>query len=135
MMLALPPPVPVVCVRAAAEHYRLPPLALVGILGAEGGGPGVVHKNRDGSEDLGPMQIISRWLSGLSRYGATREKLIDDPCTNVWVGAWILAKAFARDRDIWKAIGHYHSGRPAESRKYRRKVAHIILQWLGEAHH
>ena len=133
MMPALPPSVPVACVWSAASHYRLPPVALIGILGAEGGRPGLVRKNRDGSEDLGPMQINSRWLPILSRYGATRQKLIDDPCTNIWVGAWILARAFAVDRDIWKAIGHYHSRRPTESRRYRRRVAHKILRWLKEA--
>ncbi len=127
-----PPPVPVACVWSAAEHYRLPPVALLGILGAEGGRPGQVSRNTDGSEDLGPMQINSRWLPTLSRYGATRERLISDPCTNVWAGAWILALAYSHDGDIWKAIGHYHSWRPQESRRYRRRVERKILRWLKE---
>ena len=127
-----PPPVPVECVWSAAKHYRLPPVALIGILGAEGGRPGEVSRNTDGSEDLGPMQINSRWLPTLSRYGATRERLIEDPCTNVWVGAWILALAYSHDGDIWQAIGHYHSWRPKESRRYRRRVERVILRWLKE---
>ncbi|EIJ75014.1 MAG: conjugal transfer protein TrbN [Leptospirillum sp. Group II 'C75'] len=88
-MPVLPPlPVPVACIWQAAGYYRLPPLALVGILGVEGGRPGQAVRNTDGSEDLGPMQINSRWLPLLSRYGLTRAKILGDPCTNVWAGAW-----------------------------------------------
>ncbi|MCL4485066.1 MAG: lytic transglycosylase domain-containing protein [Nitrospirae bacterium] len=131
-MMDLPPlPVPVACVRAASGYYRLPPLALVGILEAEGGKPGVASRNRDGSEDLGPMQINSRWLPMLTRYGLTREKLLKDPCANVWAGAWILARSYARDGDVWTAIGHYHSWKKGESRKYRRRVARILRRNYG----
>ena len=128
MMPALPPPpVPVECVWSAAEHYRLPPVALIGILGAEGGHPGQVSRNTDGSEDLGPMQINSRWLPRLERSGLTRTEILANPCVNIWAGAWILALAYARDGDIWTAIGHYHSRKRGESRRYRRKVARAIL--------
>lgn len=133
-MPALPPlPVPAACVRSAASHYRLPPLALVGILETEGGKPGQAVRNADASEDLGPMQINSRWLSRLSRYGLTRGRLLEDPCANVWAGAWILARAYARDGDIWTAIGHYHSRNRVESRRYRRRVARAISRWIGAA--
>ena len=135
MMPSLPPPpVPVECVWSAAEHYRLPPVALIGILGAEGGRPGQVSRNTDGSEDLGPMQINSRWLPRLERYGLDRAKLLGDPCTNVWAGAWILALAYSHDGEIWQAIGHYHSWRPKESRRYRRRVEREIRRWLKEVH-
>lgn len=134
MMPALPPlPAPVACVWAAADHYHLPPLALVGILEAEGGRAGLAHRNADGSEDLGPMQINTRWLPRLERYGLGRARLLSDPCANVWAGAWILALAIARDGDVWTAIGHYHSGRPAESRKYRRRVARELSEWARES--
>ena len=128
MMPAIPPlPVPVACIWSAAGYYRLPPLALVGILGVEGGRPGIANRNADGSEDLGPMQINSRWLPRLERSGMTRTEILTNPCANVWAGAWILALAYARDRDIWTAIGHYHSRKRGESRRYRRKVARAIL--------
>ena len=135
MTADLPPlPVPVACVRSAAVEYRLPPLALFGILAAEGGRPSLVHKNRDGSEDYGPMQINSRWLPLLSRDGESRTRLIDDPCENVRAGAWILAQVLSRDGNIWTAIGHYHSPSPRESRRYRHRVGRMILSWIGRAH-
>lgn len=130
-MMDLPPlPVPVACVRSAAGYYGLPPLAIVGILGAEGGRLGQAVRNTDGSEDLGPMQINSRWLPRLAQYGLTRTKLLMNPCANVWAGAWILARSYARDGDVWMAIGHYHSGRLGESRKYRLRVSRILSKWL-----
>ncbi|MHB8368926.1 MAG: lytic transglycosylase domain-containing protein [Leptospirales bacterium] len=116
------PPVPPACVVSAAVQYRVPTMALYGIMAVEGGANGVRHRNRDGSEDLGPMQINTRWLSFVSRYGVSREDVLWKPCTNVWVGAWILARAQARDRNIFVAIGHYHSYRPLEAQRYRRKV-------------
>lgn len=125
-----PPPVPIACVRSAADHYHLPKLALIGIMKVEGGRVGTVHRNGDGSEDLGPMQINTRWLGILKKYGATRTRLIHDACTNVWAGAWILALNYSKDRDIWMAIGHYHSYRKDESRRYRRKVAVRIVRWV-----
>jgi len=130
-MMDLPPlPVPVACIWSSAGYYQLPPLALVGILGAEGGKPGQAVRNADGSEDLGPMQINSRWLPMLTRYGLTRTKILASPCANVWAGAWILARAYARDGDVWMAIGHYHSWKTGESRKYRRRVKRILSKWL-----
>jgi len=129
MMPALPPlPVPVACIWSAAGYYRLPPLALVGILRVEGGRPGRVSRNADGSEDLGPMQINTRWLPRLERAGLTRKEILTNPCANIWAGAWILALAYARDKDIWMAIGHYHSRNRGESRRYRRKVEREIVR-------
>lgn len=131
-MPVLPPlPVPVACIWQAAGYYRLPPLALVGILGVEGGRPGQAVRNTDGSEDLGPMQINSRWLPMLSRYGLTRTRILNNPCANVWAGAWILARAYARDGDVWQAVGHYHSWKKGESCRYRRRVAQAILKEIG----
>lgn len=126
MMDLPPPPVPFICVWEAAAYYRIPPLALVGILGVEGGRAGFAHRNTDGSEDLGPMQINSRWLPPLEKSGLTRTEILNNPCANVWAGAWILALAYSHDGDIWKAIGHYHSRNRKESRRYRRKVARAI---------
>ena len=131
-MMDLPPlPVPVACIWSAAGYYRLPPLALVGILDVEGGQAGMASRNADGSEDLGPMQINSRWLPRLERSGLTRTEILANPCANVWAGAWILALSYARDRDIWTAIGHYHSRKRGESRRYRRKVAKAIAKAIA----
>jgi hypothetical protein len=66
------------------------------------------HEHRTGSVDLGLMQINSRWLATLARYGITREGLLE-PCTSVMVGAWILADLFARHGTTWEAVGAYNA--------------------------
>ena len=42
------------------------------------------------SEDVGLMQINSSWYITLSRMGITRKDLLENPCQNIHVGAWML---------------------------------------------
>ena len=50
-----------------AAVYHLPPRVLPAIQSVEGGRVGLVHVNRDGSEDLGVMQINTLWIGPLAR--------------------------------------------------------------------
>ena len=56
------------CMALVAQTYSLPPRVLPSIQAVEGGGPGTVYRNTDGSDDLGVMQINTLWLPTLSRY-------------------------------------------------------------------
>ena len=51
--------------------------------------PQAVDHNRNGSRDIGLMQINSTWLPRLSARGIT-ERALFNPCTSIHVGAWIL---------------------------------------------
>jgi peptide-methionine (R)-S-oxide reductase len=55
--------VTVACVRHAARAERVPLAALVGLLRVEGGHVGHSHRNRNGTFDMGPMQINTIWLA------------------------------------------------------------------------
>lgn len=68
-----------------------------------------VNYNRDGSADYGVMQINSRWLEELSAFGIERDHLWD-PCTNIHVGAWVLAQKIQALGFTWRAIGAYNAG-------------------------
>ena len=66
------------------------------------------HFHRTRSIDIGLMQINSRHLPKLARYGITEARLFE-PCTNLDVGAWLLADLFARKGLSWDSVGAYNA--------------------------
>ncbi|MDP2564373.1 lytic transglycosylase domain-containing protein [Pseudoalteromonas marina] len=106
-MFELPP-----CLYNIAEDYQIPPTLIMAIHKTEGGKPGsVIGPNRNGSYDLGPMQINDLWLPELKEQGISREELINDACINIKVGAWILAKRYKEFDNSWiKAVKAYNAG-------------------------
>jgi soluble lytic murein transglycosylase-like protein len=68
-----------------------------------------MHRNADGTIDIGMMQINSSWLPALAQHGIQRAHLWDG-CTNIKVGAWILAQNANRLGWNWDAVGAYNVG-------------------------
>jgi len=83
--------------------------------------PGAIHQNVDGSYDVGLMQINSKWLPHLNKYGITPAHLLD-PCINLNVGAYILAVSMTRYGNTWQAIGAYHSATPERRDRYALSI-------------
>ena len=113
-----------------ANAYHLPPRVLPSIHAVEGGNIGVVHRNTDGSEDLGVMQVNTLWLSPLSRVthlseADIRNRLLDQPCFNIAAAGYILHTYLAETRgDLLQAIGDYHSHTPVLNQAYQAQVIH-----------
>ena len=100
------------CVVEAAETYSLPLAALVGILATEGGKTGVALSNTNGTWDMGPFQINTCHIGELLEAGMSPGVILRDGCVNAHAAAWILRKEYDRTRNIWDAVGAYHSRTP-----------------------
>ena len=111
-----------------ASLYNLPPRVLPSIHVIEGGQVATVHVNTDGSQDLGYMQINTRWLPVLARYtglgdAAVRQNLLSRPCFNIAAAGYILRGYLDETRgDVMLAIGDYHSHTAQLNTDYQRKV-------------
>ncbi|HIA1483649.1 TPA: transglycosylase SLT domain-containing protein [Salmonella enterica] len=73
----------------------------------------------------GLMQIDSQHLLFLKKYGITKENLISDICLNIYVGAYIMAVAFNKFGENWKAVGAYNAGFKENSKQQERRTLYV----------
>jgi len=98
------------------------------VLREENGKAGQVRRNKNGSFDMGPMQINSVHLPELAKYGITQTMLTNDECLNIHVGTYYLQKniittpGFWTAAGFWKAVGNYHSATPDKNIRYQYRV-------------
>lgn len=123
-----------VCIFSAAQTYVVPPSVILGILNVEGGRIGQAVKNTNNSYDLGPMQINTIWIPELANYwGVSRatalQKVRDDACINIGVGAWILRRKMNETGSLYKGIAYYHSATPHLGHNYRLKVVNAMQRY------
>jgi soluble lytic murein transglycosylase-like protein len=110
------------CWEEAGNRYGVNPNLLVAIARTESSmNPNAVNRNRDGTYDLGLMQINSRWFPTLRKYGISEQQL-RQPCFSIHVGAWIMAQNMLRFGNSWDAVGAYNSPNPARRIAYAQKV-------------
>ena len=110
------------CWEEAASRYGVNPHLLYAIAKTESGlNPKAVNRNKNGSVDLGLMQINSRWFPILRKHGIDEQSLLD-PCTSIHVGAWILAENMRRMGNSWEAVGAYNARNPVLRQRYAGKV-------------
>ncbi len=119
------------CLMLASQTYSIPPAVLVGIYKAEGGKVGQEVKNKNGSYDLGPMQINTIWLPELAKeWGVSestaRKWVRDDACLNTNVSAWILNQHYKETKSMAQAIAYYNSRTPVHGEKYQKRVIGIM---------
>ncbi|CAM2187858.1 Transglycosylase-like protein with SLT domain [Paraburkholderia sacchari] len=110
------------CLDDAARFHHVNVQLVRAIATVESGQrAGAIHLNDDGTTDIGLMQINSRWLTTLSRFGVSRTGL-QDGCTNAYIGAWILSRDIRRLGLTWDAIGAYNAGTHQKRIAYARRV-------------
>ena len=78
-----------------------------------------LHVNRNGTTDLGLMQINSAWIDPMH---LNREELIADPCYNVMAGARILRQCIDKHGYTWEAVGCYNAKSKGKRVGYSWKI-------------
>jgi len=78
-----------------------------------------VNKNKNGSTDLGLMQINSSWVDAMN---LNRGELISNPCYNVMTGANILRQCIDRHGYTWEAVGCYNANSKDKRVGYSWKI-------------
>nr|WP_242404650.1 lytic transglycosylase domain-containing protein [Janthinobacterium agaricidamnosum] len=110
------------CWEDAARLYGVNPELLYAVAKTESQlNPRAVHRNANGTRDIGLMQINSTWLPVLHKYGIDEQQLLD-ACTSIYVGAWIMADNMRRMGNSWQAVGAYNAANPVLRASYALKV-------------
>lgn len=122
------------CMVMVSSFHHLPSGVLSSIQKVEGGYPGAVRQNTNGTQDLGVMQINTRWVTPLvhvTHQPGTKiyERLRDDSCYNIAVAGAIM-KLYLQEThgDIMQAIGNYHSHTPYLNIRYQMQVLNAAYQ-------
>lgn len=110
------------CFNIASSKYQIPSKLLKAIAQTETKqNPLAIHVNDNHTYDIGIMQINSTWLPKLKRVGIHRIDLLDG-CSNIQIGAWILAQNIKQYGFNLKAIGAYNSSIPEIQKQYAETV-------------
>ncbi|VWB42455.1 lytic transglycosylase [Burkholderia lata] len=117
------------CFERAAGYQGVNPQILRAIAWYESkGNPAAVHRNADGSIDVGQTQINSVHFGELRRNGVPPGAL-KDACVNIYVAAWMLKRKMVRYGNTWQAIGAYHSETPRFRDEYARNIHAVLVSW------
>ncbi len=108
------------CFVNASQKYKVPKQVLIAIAGVESKfKASAINRNKNGSYDLGVMQINSSWFGKLAKIGISEQSLYQ-PCQNIMVGTWILAQNINSYGFNWVAIQRYNGS--DTQLKYAQKV-------------
>jgi hypothetical protein len=122
------------CMALTASFYHLPPRVLPSIQAVEGGQIGTIHPNADGTQDLGVMQVNSRWIAPIAHYVRMTEqavalRLLNDSCFNI-AAAGLILRTYLNEAhgNLMQAVGYYNSHTPTHGLVYRTKVINAALK-------
>ncbi|WGM08765.1 lytic transglycosylase domain-containing protein [Arsenophonus nasoniae] len=126
------------CFNEAGAIYQIDPKLLKAIAQQESSlSAKAVNINRDKqgrvlSVDYGLMQVNSTHIRKLQKMGIihNHEDLLNQPCLNVKIGAWILAQHLRECGVNWACLGSYNAGfHPRNEQKRLRYAQQIYARY------
>lgn len=135
LLLAWPLPSFAYCFQEAGQRYEVDPLLLEAIAIQESRlRQGASNKNYDAqgrliSTDYGVMQINTANANRLIQMGLIQrpEDLLKDPCFNVQVGAWVLARHLRVCGNTWRCLGSYNAGFHPSAKQEAKRLLYARL--------
>lgn len=122
------------CVIDASKRFKIPVSIILSILDVEGGEVGVKASNKNGTWDIGPMQINTCHMEELAPFGITKYDLQTNGCLNVQAGTWLLRQLLNRNNGrMLDAVGKYHSYNQPYKGRYQRKIIKAYRQLKADA--
>jgi soluble lytic murein transglycosylase-like protein len=117
------------CFEDAGRYYGVSPHLLWAIAKVESNfNPRALNRNKNGTYDIGLMQINSSWFPYLKKHGID-PSLLWEPCYNAHVGAMVLRHCIDTYGYNWRAVDCYNKGKRArENSMYVWKVYKSLLQ-------
>jgi hypothetical protein len=120
----------IACSLVASLTYDVPADIMLAIVEIEGGHPGLVVKNTNGTVDIGPMQFNSAYIRSLKQFGIEPDDVNQPGCYPYKLAAWRVQNHIKNDPgDIWTRAANYHSRNPRHNRNYRAKLIKIAERW------
>lgn len=109
----------------AGERQNIDPWMIYSVAKVESGNnPLALNKNRNGTYDIGIMQINTVHLPILAKYGISRDDLWN-PETNIHVGAWVLGGCIKKHGYTTKALDCYNGDKTG---RYSKKVLNMFYK-------
>jgi len=125
------------CTDEIATYYGIPVDILASVRWQESRSRGmdvgrVCGNNRNGTCDIGAMQINTWWLDEghLDPFGISENDLLENECTNLAVGAWVLHQNYDAYGEWDAALAAYNAGSPTSP--VGRDYATSVLSRLGD---
>ena len=120
----------VVCSITAAMKYDIPANIMLAVAEKEGGKPGQWKRNTNGTNDVGPMQFNTAYLTELARYGITPDDVAAPGCYSFDLASWRLKNHIRNDQgDVWTRAANYHSRTYQYNTTYRADLIKKANKW------
>ncbi|PJE09587.1 muramidase [Legionella sp.] len=126
----------VVCAILAAIKYEIPTNIVLAIAEKEAGTPGLWVKNKNGSYDVGAMQLNTTYLQDLAKFGISPDDVAQAGCYAYDLAAWRIRGHLQHDKqDLWTRAANYHSKTPKYNRIYREDLIKKATKWKNWLNH